>query len=143
MVVPVAGTTSTLISACKYNILCITQHQTQHLVGVTPTLIRKLFKHTFASRPETPQSPTGARSAGTKWWLAQLQVRHRSPRRGEERNGHKEDKTMEHLSKETTQVIMTLEAALSDMFEAIDEVQTAKMVLMQEREQGIVKTVTH
>ena len=50
---------------------------------------------------------------------------------------------MEHLSKETTQVIMTLEAALSDMFEAIDEVQTAKMVLMQEREQGNVKAVTH
>lgn len=63
--------------------------------------------------------------------------------RGEERNGHKEDKTMEHLSKESTQVIMTLEAALSDMFEAIDEVQTAKMVLMQEREQGNVKAVTH
>ena len=50
---------------------------------------------------------------------------------------------MEHLSKETTQVIMTLEAALSDMFEAIDEVQTAKMVLMQDREQANVKTVTH
>lgn len=49
---------------------------------------------------------------------------------------------MEHLSKETTQVIMTLEAALSDMFEAIDEVQTAKMVLMQ-GEQSDVKTVTH
>lgn len=41
------------------------------------------------------------------------------------------------------QTIMTLEAALSDMFEAIDEVQTAKMVLMQERKEQDVKTVTH
>ena len=50
---------------------------------------------------------------------------------------------MEHLSKDTMQTIMTLEAALSDMFEAIDEVQTAKMVLMQERKEQDVKTVTH
>ena len=122
----------------------VAQHQTLYLVGVTYTSSFVIYSNTHsANRPETPQSPTGARSAGTKWWLAQLQVRHRSPRRGEERNGHKEDKTMEHLSKETTQVIMTLEAALSDMFEAIDEVQTAKMVLMQEREQGNVKAVTH
>ena len=50
---------------------------------------------------------------------------------------------MEHLSKDTMQTIMTLEAALSDMFEAIDEVQTAKMVLMQESEKTNVKAVTH
>lgn len=50
---------------------------------------------------------------------------------------------MENLSKDTMQVIMSLEAALSDMFEAIDEVQTAKMVLMQEREHSDVKTVAH
>ena len=50
---------------------------------------------------------------------------------------------MEHLSKETTQLIMTLEEALSDMFEAIDEVQTVKMLLMQERGKQDVKTITH
>ena len=38
---------------------------------------------------------------------------------------------------------MTLEAALNDMFEAIDEIQTVKMLLMQERKKQNVKTVTH